>query len=229
MEPPKPEPDGDTYHIFFLSAGSDGGKAIPSHRLTRPFCIIRRLHPNEMRLHLWRNLFVTPPMIDVAIIVEPGWKTTANWEALGEAAACAAIAASPYSALASSSPNVEIAIRLTSDDDVQSLNRQYRGKDKPTNVLSFPMHEPQGIGALSEGTDPEIMLGDIVLAHGVCVAEAKARGVSVEAHATHLIVHGTLHLLGYDHMGDAEAEMMEALEREIMAKLGLHDPYAIEE
>ena len=168
-------------------------------------------------------------MIEVATIVEPGWESASDWEALGEAAVCSAIAASPYAALVASSPVFEIAIRLTSDDDVQSLNQQYRGKDKPTNVLSFPMHEPQEIGALSEGTDPEIMLGDIVLAHGVCAAEAEARGVSVEAHATHLIVHGTLHLLGYDHMGDAEAEMMEALERQIMAKLGLHDPYAIEE
>ena len=168
-------------------------------------------------------------MIDVATIVEPGWNAAADWDALGEAAVGAAIAASPYAALAVSMPTFEIAIRLTSDDDVQSLNRDYRGKDKSTNVLSFSMHEPQEVGALSAATDPEIMLGDIVLAHGVCVAEAEARGVSVEAHATHLIVHGTLHLLGYDHMGDAEAEMMEALEREIMAKLGLHDPYAIEE
>ena len=168
-------------------------------------------------------------MIDVAVIVEPGWKTAADWDALGEAAACAAIAASPYSALAGAPSTMEIAIRLTSDDDVQLLNHQYRAKDKPTNVLSFPMHKSQEVGVLSAATDPEIMLGDIVLAHGVCVAEAEARGVSVAAHATHLIVHGTLHLLGYDHMGDAEAEMMEALEREIMAKLGLHDPYAIEE
>ena len=168
-------------------------------------------------------------MIDVATIVETGWKTAADWDALGEAAVFAAIAASPYAALAGVPSTIEVAIRLTSDDDVQSFNQQYRGKNKPTNVLSFPMHEPQEIGLLSAATDPEIMLGDIVLAHGVCAAEAEARGVSVEAHATHLIVHGTLHLLGYDHMGDSEAEVMEALERQIMAKLSLHDPYTIEE
>ena len=77
--------------------------------------------------------------------------------------------------------------------------------------------------------DGELLLGDIVLAHGVCVAEAAERAVSVEAHAQHLIVHGMLHLLGHDHMNDAEAEAMERIEQDAMAALGLHDPYPIED
>ena len=125
-------------------------------------------------------------MIDSATIVEPGWTSVADWEALGTAAVLAAIAASPHAALATSPSPIEIAIRLTSDDEVHGLNRQYRDKDKPTNVLSFPMYAPDEIGGLSSASDPEIMLGDIVLAHGVCAAEAEARGVPVAAHAMHL-------------------------------------------
>ena len=105
-------------------------------------------------------------------------------------------------------------MRLTSDDEVRHLNAQYRGKDKPTNVLSFPMVQPDLLDTVSQNSDDgELLLGDIVLAHGVCAAEAAERGIAVETHATHLIVHGTLHLLGYDHEDDDEAEGMEAIER----------------
>jgi probable rRNA maturation factor len=168
-------------------------------------------------------------MLDTAIIMEPGWTSQADWEGLGSAAVLAAVLASPFATLAGMPASVEIAIRLTSDAEVHALNREYRGKDKPTNVLSFPMIEPQDVAGLATAGDPEILLGDIILAQGVCASEAAARGVEVAAHAMHLIVHGTLHLLGYDHMGDDEAETMEALERDIMATLGLHDPYPIED
>jgi probable rRNA maturation factor len=136
----------------------------------------------------------------------------------------ATLAATPFAALAAMP--VEVSIRLSGDQEVQALNRDYRGKDAATNVLSFPMVAADEIAGLATSADPEILLGDIILAHETCGREAAARGVTLEAHATHLIVHGMLHLLGYDHIGDEEAEAMEALERVIMAGLGLHDPYA---
>jgi len=92
------------------------------------------------------------------------------------------------------------------------------------------MVQPDLMEAVTENSDDgEVLLGDIVLAHGVCAAEAMERRVSVEDHATHLIVHGLLHLLGYDHMDDAEAEAMEEMERAALRDLGLHDPYLIRE
>ena len=118
-----------------------------------------------------------------------------------------------------------MAIRLTDDDEVQTLNAQYRAKDKPTNVLSFPMVQPDLLDSLANTDDGEALLGDIVLAHGVCTREAAEKGISVTDHAMHLIVHGTFHLLGYDHQGEAEAEAMEALETQALASIGLADPY----
>lgn len=168
-------------------------------------------------------------MIETAVLIE-GWDASTDWQALAEAAVDAAIAGSPYGALTAATATVEVSIKFTSDSEVQALNRDYREKDAPTNVLSFAMVQPDLIATLSNSDDGEVLLGDIVLARGVCTREAAARAISVTAHATHLIVHGTLHLLGYDHIADVEAEAMETLEQAIMANLGLHDPYqAIED
>lgn len=163
-------------------------------------------------------------MIETAIINE-GWDPVVDWEALSIRAVAAAIAASPFGALDALDARIEVSVKFTSDEDVRALNRDYRHKDKPTNVLSFPMVQPDLITNLANSDDEEVLLGDIVLAQGVCDREAAERGVSTAAHATHLIVHGTLHLLGYDHIDDAQAEAMEFLEQQIMASLGLHDPY----
>ena len=164
-------------------------------------------------------------MIDVAVQVETPWPP-GDWEALATHAVAAALAATPHAELGDVAELVEISVRRTSDEEVHQLNLRYRGKDKPTNVLSFPMVQPDLLETVSRnGDDGELLLGDIVLAHGVCAREAEAKGVALEAHATHLIVHGLLHLLGYDHQGSAEAEHMESLERDIMARLSLHDPY----
>lgn len=152
-----------------------------------------------------------------------------DWQRIAGEAVRHALAASPQAILAETSAAIEISIRLTSDDEVQSLNRQYRHKDKPTNVLSFPMVQPDLIETLADSDDGEILLGDIVLAHETCEREASERNVPLADHVAHLIVHGTLHLLGHDHMNDAEAEAMEAIERAAMAALGLHDPYPIED
>lgn len=168
-------------------------------------------------------------MLDVAALLEPPWPDR-DWEDLAIRAAEAAVRQTPYVEWIDHDAIIEIAVRLTGDAEVQILNRQYRGKDKPTNVLSFPMVQPDLLETVTQNSDDgEVILGDIILAHGVCVAEAAERQIGVEDHATHLIVHGVLHLLGYDHQGDAEAEAMEEMERAALASLGLHDPYSIRE
>jgi probable rRNA maturation factor len=164
-------------------------------------------------------------VIDTALLIERPWSAETELKQLAARAVSAAIAETPLAELSAVDVAIEISIRLTSDAEVQTLNRQYRGKDKPTNVLSFPMVQPDLIEGLANFDDGEVLLGDIVLAYETCVHESQQRDVSLEAHALHLIVHGTLHLLGYDHMQDDEAEHMESLESEIMSKLGLHDPY----
>lgn len=165
-------------------------------------------------------------MLDVALSAEPQWPGDTDWEALATRAVCAAIAATPHDALAAATASVEISIRLTTDAEVQALNRDYRGKDAPTNVLSFPMVQPDLIEVASANSDDgEVLLGDIVLAHETCAAEADGKGIALPDHATHLIVHGTLHLLGYDHVDDPAAEVMEQIERDVLRALGLRDPY----
>jgi probable rRNA maturation factor len=112
-----------------------------------------------------------------------------------------------------------IVILLADDDSVQALNRDFRQKDYATNVLSFP-------SVASPGANPEGQIGDIALAFGVCQREAIEQGKPLAHHLQHLVAHGVLHLLGYDHQDDAEAEAMEAFEREILAGLDIPDPYA---
>ena len=103
-------------------------------------------------------------------------------------------------------------------------SRLWRGKDKPTNVLSFPMAEAEDL-ADGATAGPELMLGDIILARGVCAAEAEQKSIPLENHAAHLMVHGTLHLLGHDHMDDVSAADMEAREVRALARMGIADPY----
>ncbi|QDX26699.1 rRNA maturation RNase YbeY [Sphingomonas suaedae] len=168
-------------------------------------------------------------MLDVAVQAEPGWPDL-DWDALGARAAGAAVGQTPFGYLATVDAAIEIAVRLTDDTEVHQLNAQYRQKDKPTNVLSFPMIEPDLIESMTQNSDDgEVLLGDIILAHGVCEREAEEKDISVEQHATHLIVHGVLHLLGYDHQGDSEAEAMESMERAALATLGIPDPYLVRE
>jgi probable rRNA maturation factor len=156
----------------------------------------------------------------------PFWPR-ADWEALATAAVNAAFAETPRRPLSEGSFCLETSVRLSDDAEVHALNKQYRAKDKPTNVLSFPMMEPDEFDALANTDDGEVLLGDIILAAETCAAEAAAKGWSTTDYAQHLIVHGTLHLLGYDHeLGEAEASEMESLERRACKRLGLPDPYA---
>lgn len=154
------------------------------------------------------------------------WPDPLDWEARAAEAAAAALALTPWAGLADAAPLVEIAVRLTDDTEVHALNRDFRGKDKSTNVLSFPQVQADLLDTLSNSDDGEILLGDIVLARETCAREAEEKGISIPDHATHLIVHGTLHLVGYDHMDDASAQAMEALEVKALASLGIANPYA---
>lgn len=168
-------------------------------------------------------------MLDVAVQLESDWDSGHDWQTLATAAVTTAVRNSPHRALIDSAACVEVTVRLTADDEVRQLNAAYRAKDKPTNVLSFPLVQADLLETLCNSDDGEVLLGDIILAHGVCAREAADKGLSVADHATHLIVHGTYHLLGYDHQGTAEAEAMEALEVRALAELGIDDPYLIDE
>jgi probable rRNA maturation factor len=154
------------------------------------------------------------------------WDSSTDWAQLAEAAVRAAVAQSGVAGLLESGLTAEVSVRFTSDEEVRSLNAAWRGKDKATNVLSFPMAEPEQIEALACAEEGEALLGDIVLAHGVCAGEAAEKGIAVCSHAAHLVVHGMLHLLGHDHeQGEGEAEAMEEAERRALAALGVADPY----
>lgn len=168
-------------------------------------------------------------MIVVELSREDAWPPR-DWEALATRAAAAALARTPQAELATGPATIEISVRLTDDAEVQALNAQYRHKDKPTNVLSFPMVQSDLLDIIgSNSDDGEVLLGDIVLAYETCAREAAEKGIALADHATHLIVHGTLHLLGYDHIADDEAEAMEAIEIDALTALGLADPYLLEE
>ncbi|WP_129793304.1 rRNA maturation RNase YbeY [Sphingosinicella sp. CPCC 101087] len=162
-------------------------------------------------------------MILVDADVSEEWDSRTDWPALAERSVRAAIAHSRYPQLVDG--EAEVSVKFTSNEEVRALNAQWRGKDKATNVLSFPMAEETALG-----TPAGAMLGDVVLAHGVCAAEAAEKAVPVEHHASHLVVHGTLHLLGYDHeTSEADADLMEETERQALASVGIADPYEVTE
>jgi probable rRNA maturation factor len=168
-------------------------------------------------------------MIHVESDSSAEWDSSEDWAAIAERAVRAAVAESEWAALLDSRLAAEISVKFTTDAEVHALNAEYRDKDKPTNVLSFPMVDPDLLEALATAGAGEALLGDVVLAHGVCTREAAEKGVTVADHAAHLVVHGALHLLGYDHEeSEAEAEEMEAAERRALAALGISDPYLTE-
>lgn len=163
-------------------------------------------------------------MLEIDIESDEEWDSSTDWPLLVRRAAESAFAESAFPQLAVGTRQVEIGVRLTGDEEVRTLNAEWRGKDRPTNVLSFPLAgaaELQAAGA----DGPELMLGDIVVARGVCEREAAERAIPMETHAAHLLVHGTLHLLGYDHHDDDDAADMEDREIRALARLGIADPY----
>jgi probable rRNA maturation factor len=165
-------------------------------------------------------------MLEVAVDTDEEWDSSRSWEPLVRGAVEAAIAESAFPQLATSGRTVEVSVLLTGDDDVRRLNAEWRDKDRATNVLSFPMLDTRDLrDATLAG--PELLLGDIILARGVCGAEAIDKGVSLEDHAAHLIVHGALHLLGYDHHDDGQAVDMERREIRALERLGIANPYEV--
>jgi probable rRNA maturation factor len=148
------------------------------------------------------------PAIDIE--VEDG-----AWTAAEPAAEALALRAAEAVLLSEGADGEHVTLLLTDDAAVRELNARFRSRDVPTNVLSFPAPP-----------NPEKHLGDVALAFGVCAREAAEQGKPLAHHLQHLVAHGVLHLLGYDHMTDAEAEAMEGLERVVLAGLGIPDPYA---
>jgi probable rRNA maturation factor len=145
-------------------------------------------------------------------------RNTDGWPEHLDARAEEAVRAALAQSKAKITGPAELSIVLADDAEQQVLNRDWRGMDKTTNVLSFPQIEPFGPVAG--------LIGDIILARETLVREAEEQGVSFDDHFTHLVVHGFLHLLGYDHMDDDEALAMEGLETQILASLGVADPYS---
>lgn len=122
----------------------------------------------------------------------------------------------------------ELVVRIVDREESRQLNREYRGKDRPTNVLSFPFEVPAVLANDPAGHPLSELLGDLVICAPLVAEEAAEQGKPLEAHWAHLLVHGVLHLLGYDHINDTEAEAMEGLEVDILAALGYSDPYLSE-
>ena len=145
----------------------------------------------------------------------PIWRTVPGVKKLARRSIDASLAASDVQVL----DGAEVSVQLTDDAQIRVLNAQWRGIDTPTNVLSFPAVATSGIAAAP-------LLGDIVLAFETTKREAAEEGKAFEDHFVHLVAHGFLHLLGYDHQTASEADRMEALETRILAKLGIADPYA---
>lgn len=157
------------------------------------------------------------PDVDVLVVADV-W----NAEPQADAVVLRAIAAAANAAGSAESQS-ELAVMLTDDAGIRTLNANWRGLDKPTNVLSFPALAPS---SPPQPGDPPRMLGDIAIAYETTRREADDEGKAFADHLTHLAVHGYLHIVGYDHETDAEAEIMEQLERDILAGLQIADPYA---
>jgi probable rRNA maturation factor len=144
-----------------------------------------------------------------------------DWADLAKRLAEAAVAVAPELG----NERLIASVLFTSDEEIHALNREWRARDKPTNVLSFPMLERADLIALAPEGRPE-MLGDIALAHETCAREAVEKAIPLEHHAAHLILHGLLHLAGHDHeISDIAAQAMEALEVKALALVGIADPY----
>ena len=201
-------------------------------------------------------------MIDVELDIGLGWGKSGFGQSEVEKAVDAAMMVAGLPGLLDYPSPVEVSIKLSDNEEVHALNREWRDKDKPTNVLSFPALDDEELdqfrhsglvsplvtdvsGAVApqrsddktakwplnampgDAPEMELLLGDIILAFETCAAEANEKNIPVAQHATHLVIHGMLHLLGYDHLEDDEAESMEALEVKALASMGFHNPYDV--
>ena len=154
------------------------------------------------------------------IDIEEPWPQ-GQWEALAERAAEGLAQVTPELG----NPRLSTSLLFTSDAEIHALNREWRQRDKPTNVLSFPMLARAELLELARDGPPEL-LGDVALAHETCAREAGDKGIALEDHAAHLVIHGLLHLAGHDHeISPRDADAMEALETKALALMGIGDPY----
>jgi probable rRNA maturation factor len=160
----------------------------------------------------------TAPLMSDVLVVAECWQAETDAEAVihRAIATAAEIADADHG-------EAELAVMLTDDEGIRTLNSNWRGIDRPTNVLSFPALPPTGPRGPD---DAPLMLGDIAIAYQTTRKEADAEHKPFEHHLSHLAVHGYLHLIGYDHENDADADLMEGLETEILAQLGIPDPYS---
>ncbi len=193
-------------------------------------------------------------MIDVELDIGMDWRNSGFGQVEVEKAVDAAVKFAGLPGLSDYPSPIEVSIKLSDNDEVHALNREWRDKNKPTNVLSFPTlddddlnflrhpelvsgsiatQRPEGEAAKwtlkqvqGDETEMELLLGDIILAYGVCEAEAAEKNIPIADHAAHLVIHGMLHLLGHDHIDDDDAEAMEALEVKALASIGLDNPYS---
>nr|WP_166175020.1 rRNA maturation RNase YbeY [Altererythrobacter segetis] len=158
--------------------------------------------------------------MELDIDIEDPWPA-GEWQERSELAATALARVAPELG----NPRLSASLLFTSDAEVHALNREWRQRDKPTNVLSFPMLDrAELLGLAADG--PPVMLGDVALAFETCAREAGEKGIPLEHHAAHLVVHGLLHLAGHDHeLGPDQAEVMERLEVKALALVGVADPY----
>jgi probable rRNA maturation factor len=160
-----------------------------------------------------------PASVDV-LVESPLWENLPEIEPLVRRVVAAALPAEQC--------NCALAVVLTDDRAMRALNARFRGRDAPTNVLSFPAPPAPRLAASKQSGEPSL-LGDIVIAFETAKAEADAEGKELVHHTAHLLVHGVLHLLGYDHQSEAEADAMEARERAILMRLDMPDPYEARE
>ncbi|QTD56570.1 rRNA maturation RNase YbeY [Parasphingorhabdus cellanae] len=164
-------------------------------------------------------------MLRIELNKGANWSDEIDWQERSEKASTAALSVSSYGQLAQQNFALEISVKLSDNDEVQQLNAAYRGKDKPTNVLSFPLVPHDLLQSLSNSDDGEVLLGDIIMAHDVCAQEADEKSITMADYMSHLLVHGVLHLLGYDHETEADALIMEALEVRALQNLSIANPY----
>lgn len=161
------------------------------------------------------------PLTSIDVLIEGGdWNATVP----GARELCRGAVEAALSLAAQIAQPVEVSVLLTGDEALAKLNREYRGREGPTNVLSFSVADPSVLGDAAVAQAP-VLLGDVAVAYETAVAEANLAGLAIEDHMRHLVVHGVLHLLGYDHVDDSDAERMEALEVSVLAQIGVEDPY----
>jgi len=181
--------------------------------------------PDPVETDLTETALAEPDVTVDILIESEAWQMLPDAEDIARGAiAFAAVSSAPICPR-----NAELSVLLCDDATIAALNGRWRGQEKPTNVLSFPALPPQGAatGEKAQRQSPKLApLGDIAIAYETLVREARESGKTPPAHLSHLVVHGFLHLLGYDHETDDEAERMERLERDILARIGVADPYA---